>query len=90
MVDVVVATRKLTREQIGEIVGNNPRAIKIIEALTQDVSITLPEAIASSDSDSGNVLASHAFLPPLMMPALPAITRDSDASPIIATQIFGA
>lgn len=38
-------TRKITREQIAAAVGNNPRLIKLLEALTQDVSETLPGAV---------------------------------------------
>jgi hypothetical protein len=41
-------TQKLTREQIAQIFGNNPRAIKLFENLLADVSSTLPEQIAAS------------------------------------------
>jgi len=42
---VVVATQKLTREQIAAMVGKNPRAIKLWENLLGDVSKALPVAI---------------------------------------------
>ena len=45
MADTTTRTKKLTREQIAAIVGNNPRAVKLFETLTEDVSATLPEAI---------------------------------------------
>lgn len=44
--DDVIRTRKLTREQIADFIGANPRAIKLIEALVQDVSETLPNSIS--------------------------------------------
>ena len=42
---VTTSTQKLTREQISAIVGNNPRAIKLIESLINDVSTTIPDAV---------------------------------------------
>jgi hypothetical protein len=39
-------TQRLTREQIAAIVGRNPRAIKLLEDLLQDVSETLPTSIS--------------------------------------------
>lgn len=39
-------TQRLTREQVAGIVGDNSRAIKVFENLTQDVADTLPDAIA--------------------------------------------
>ena len=44
MVDAV-RTKKLTREQIAAVVGNNPRAIKLFELLVDDVSTAIPAAI---------------------------------------------
>lgn len=38
-------TQALTRDQIAAIVGNNPRAIKLLENLLVDVAETIPEAI---------------------------------------------
>lgn len=43
------ATQKLTREQIAAVVGNNPRAIKLMENLLADVSGVLPDAIVESE-----------------------------------------
>lgn len=40
-----IRTNKLTREQIAAFVGNNPRAIKLIENLALDVSVAIPTAI---------------------------------------------
>ena len=45
MADTQTRTQALTRDQIAAIVGNNPRAIKLLESLLSDVSQTLPEAI---------------------------------------------
>ena len=42
---VTTSTKKLTREQIAAIVGNNPRAIRMFELLVADVAETLPQAI---------------------------------------------
>lgn len=41
-------TRPLTREQIAAAVGNNPRAIRLIEQLVTDVTGTIPNAIGDS------------------------------------------
>lgn len=38
-------TQRATREQIAAAVGNNPRLIKLIESLTNDVTETLPSTI---------------------------------------------
>jgi hypothetical protein len=42
-------TQRLTREQIAELVGNNPRAIRLFENLLADVAGTLPDAIVESE-----------------------------------------
>ena len=42
---VTTATQKLTREQSADIVGRNPRAIKLLENLVQDVATTIPSAM---------------------------------------------
>ena len=42
---VTTTTRPLTRAQIADIVGRNPRAIKLLEDLIQDVSQTIPTAV---------------------------------------------
>lgn len=54
MADVIqtIRTLKLTREQIAAMVGKNPRAIQLIEALALDVSITLPAAIEEAQLSS--------------------------------------
>ena len=36
---------RIAREQLAQALSGNPRAIRVIEALIQDVSVTLPEAI---------------------------------------------
>jgi hypothetical protein len=43
--NIATKTQALTRDQIAAIVGNNPRAIKLMENLLTDVAATLPEAI---------------------------------------------
>lgn len=40
-----VSTKRITRDQIAAMVGVNPRAIKLIESLTDDVGGALPEAV---------------------------------------------
>ena len=52
MVDVVIRTRKVTREQIAQAVGNNPRLVRLLEQLTQDVTVTLPDAVATVEAQS--------------------------------------
>jgi hypothetical protein len=46
MADIQIKTRSITRDQITALVGNNPRAVRLMEALTSDVGVTLPDAIA--------------------------------------------
>jgi len=50
MVDVVAQTQRLTREQIAQIVGKNPRAVKVLENLTADVGDTLTVAVNAASA----------------------------------------
>ena len=52
MVDVVIKTRKITREQIAQAVGNNPRLVRLIEALTYDVPVSIPDAVSTVEAQS--------------------------------------
>lgn len=45
-------TKRLTREQLAAFFPDNPRAIKLFENLTQDVSVTLPDAVDSVRQES--------------------------------------
>jgi len=47
---VTTVTRKVTRAQIAEAVGNNPRLIRLLETLVQDVTTSIPTAIVDSDT----------------------------------------
>lgn len=66
MVDTVKTnSQRLTREQIALVVGNNPRAIKLLESLVGDVSNTLPSWIdislaAAQAAQDAAVLAANA------------------------------
>ena len=53
--EITVRTQRITRDQIAAAVGNNPRFIKLIELLTQDLSSALPAAIASLSSSIDGV-----------------------------------
>lgn len=59
---VVTATQRLTREQVSAFVGGNPRAIRLIELLTQDVGSTLPAAATANAAaaESAGIAASAA------------------------------
>ena len=65
MAELNTRTRKLTREQIAAIVGNNPRAIKLFEAITSDVAETIPvatlEAMDAADDAQASADAARAF-----------------------------
>lgn len=52
MVDVVIKTRKITREQIAQAVGNNPRLVRLIESLTYDVTVSIPDAVSTVEAQS--------------------------------------
>lgn len=46
---ITTATRKVTRAQIVDAVGNNPRLIRLLEALIQDVTTAIPTAIVDGE-----------------------------------------
>ena len=52
MVDIVIKTRKITREQIVAAVGNNPRLVKLIESLAHDVTVSIPDAVSTVEAQS--------------------------------------
>ena len=52
MVDIVIKTRKVTREQIAQAVGNNPRLIRLIESLAHDVTVSIPDAVSTVEAQS--------------------------------------
>ena len=52
MVDVVIRTRKVTREQIAQAVGNNPRLVRLLESLTHDVTVSIPDAVTNVEAQS--------------------------------------
>lgn len=49
MVDIVVRSQKITRDELRALVGGNERLMRLLENLTTDVIVTLPEAIQTSD-----------------------------------------
>lgn len=49
MVDIVVRSQKITRDELRALVGGNERLMRLLENLTTDVTVTLPEAIQTSD-----------------------------------------
>lgn len=63
-----IQTKRLTRAQIAEWVGNNPRAIKLIEDLAIDVGSTLP-----ADVQAAAMLALQSYLQPALKPRPPSI-----------------
>ena len=46
---VTPKTKRVTRAQIAEAVGNNPRLIKLLESLVQDATETFPTAIVDGE-----------------------------------------
>lgn len=63
-----IRTRKVTRAQIAASVGDNPRLIRLIEALTSDVGETLP-----SDVQAAAMMALQSYLQPAVKPHPPSI-----------------
>lgn len=51
MVDVVVKTNRIPRAELQAICGPNTRLLRLFESLQQDIVVTLPDAIASSQVD---------------------------------------
>lgn len=49
MVDIVVRSQKIARDELRALVGNNERLMRLLENLTTDVTVTLPEAIQTGD-----------------------------------------
>lgn len=49
MVDIVVRSQRITRDELRALVGNNERLMRLLENLTTDVTVTLPEAIQTGD-----------------------------------------
>lgn len=49
MVDIVVRSQKITRDELRALVGGNERLMRLLENLTTDVIVTLPEAIQTND-----------------------------------------
>jgi hypothetical protein len=52
MVDIVIKTRKITREQIVAAVGGNPRLVKLIESLAHDVTVSIPDSVSTVEAQS--------------------------------------
>lgn len=51
MVDIVVKTSRIPRNELQAICGPNTRLLRLLESLQQDIVVTLPDAIAGSQSD---------------------------------------
>ena len=49
MVDIVVRSQKISRDELRTLVGGNERLMRLLENLTTDVIVTLPDAIESND-----------------------------------------
>lgn len=62
-----IQTKRLTRAQIAEWVGNNPRAIKLIEDLASDVGSTLPAYVQAAA-----MMALQSYLQPAVKPQPPS------------------
>lgn len=80
-----IKSRQLTRDDLAQFLPN-PKLIRAFELITEDVTVTLPDAIAGAGSDADNVLATSSFSPPQQPDAL---QLTDTASPILAAQIFG-
>ena len=52
-----IRTQPMTRDQIAAIVDGNPRAIKAIENLLRDVSVSLPDALSAVEAVANESLA---------------------------------
>lgn len=51
MVDIVVKTNRIPRAELQAMCGGNQRLLRMLESLQQDIVVTLPDAIAGSQSD---------------------------------------
>jgi hypothetical protein len=49
MADIPVKTRRITRDKLAAIANGNPELIRLLESLTSDVIVTLPDAINFND-----------------------------------------
>lgn len=80
---IVTKTRLLTRDQIRRIVGNDPRGIAAIEAITQDTARMLPDAItvAQALAESAQEAADSA------MAAATAAQAAADQAAAMLTQL---
>ena len=88
-----IKTQVLTRDQFAEIVNGNPRAVKVIENLLKDVSLSLPDALTAVEAVANEALAAVNVFRPLVATALAirmprggfgiATTNDA-AGPILA------
>lgn len=81
----IVKSSQLTRDDLAQFLPN-PKLIRSFELMTEDVTQTLPDAIAGAGSNVDNVLSTASFSPP-QQPA--ALQLTDTASPILAAQIFG-
>lgn len=48
MADIVVKTQRITRDKLARLAGNNQELIKLLENLTTDVIVTLPDALSAT------------------------------------------
>ena len=80
-----IKSRQLTRDDLAQFLPN-PKLIRAFELMTEDVTITLPDAIADSGSDADSVIAQASFAPPMRQSTL---QLTDTASPVLAAQIFG-
>ncbi|MGE5622495.1 MAG: hypothetical protein ACM3WS_05005, partial [Bacillota bacterium] len=80
----IVKTFVLTRNKLAQFLKSH-ELIKAFESITQDVTETLPQAIADSSRDPDSVLSTAAFLQrvPLMPP-----TFEDAAGSILAGEVF--
>lgn len=49
MADIIVRSQKITRDELRALVGGNERLMRLLENLTTDVIVTLPDAIQAND-----------------------------------------
>ena len=53
---VSVTTKRITRDQIRQAFGNNPRIREVLESLLEDVGTTLPNALSTTEDDVASAL----------------------------------
>lgn len=86
---IVILTRRLSREKLAQFLGNNHELIKAFEQLTQDVSVTLPDAIEAllQQVDELADISANAFASSAALMALVALARQEAQADDLRAQV---